>query len=92
MARLLHFDRVALAALTSQYCQLVEGAASAVIALLRSTRARQGMAVETYVLYWSVAGMRVGTCLHETVRMLVIGLAQLFTVAGEQVSHLSDPS
>ena len=39
---LLHFDRVALAALTCQYCRQIEGAASVVIGLASSTRARQG--------------------------------------------------
>lgn len=44
-----------------------------VVALSSSTRACQGFVVEVYMQRVFVAGLRVVTCLHESVRRLVIG-------------------
>jgi hypothetical protein len=44
-----------------------------VVALSSSTRACQGVAVEVYMQCVFVASLRVVTCLHESVRRVVIG-------------------
>lgn len=89
----LHFGRVALAALVFQHCQLVEDAASVVVELLRSVQGNQGyFCVKTNVQNVSVIGEHGATCKHETLCALIVGCSLLFTYAGEQVSHLSDPS